>query len=217
VDKKHKYVKKLNILILILIVLAAGLIIICNTIINKTTNDLVYNDTEKIAHNKVGLILGTSKYLKSRQLNMYFANRITAAVELYNAEKVDFFVISGDNSRKTYNEPLDMKNELVSKGVPENKIFLDYAGFRTYDSVIRMNKIFGQTTFTVISQEFHNRRAVYIAKRLKLNAVGFNAKDVSAYNGFKTKVREKFARVKVFIDFLIDKKPKFLGDKIEID
>ncbi len=80
-----------------------------------------------------------------------------------------------------------MKNALVAQGVPENKIFLDYAGFRTFDSVIRMNKIFGQTDFTIISQRFHNERAVYIANRLGLNAVAFNAQDVSAYSGFKTK------------------------------
>ena len=208
--------KKLKIAIAVLLILQIGLIIICNSIINKTTNELVFNEINQIPHNKVGLLLGTSKFLKSGQPNMYFSNRITAAVELHEAGKIDYFVISGDNSRETYNEPLDMKYELMSNGVSENKIFLDYAGFRTYDSIIRMNKIFGQTTFTVISQEFHNRRAVYIAKRLGLNAIGFNAEDVSAYNGFKTKVREKFARIKVFVDFLIAKEPKFLGEAIEI-
>jgi len=208
--------KKLKIAIAVLLILQIGLIIICNSIINKTTNELVFNEINQIPHNKVGLLLGTSKFLKSGQPNMYFSNRITAAVELHEAGKIDYFVISGDNSRETYNEPLDMKNELMSNGVPENKIFLDYAGFRTYDSVIRMNKIFGQSTFTVISQEFHNRRALYIANRLGLNAIGFNAEDVSAYNGFKTKVREKFARVKVFIDFLTNSEPKFLGEMIEI-
>jgi len=211
--KKHK---KTRIILIVLVLIATGMVIVCNTVINKTTNKLIYSDVNLIPHNKVGLVLGTSKYLKSGQKNGYFVNRIEAAVLLYKAGKVVFFVISGDNSRKSYNEPLDMKNELISQGVPESKIFLDYAGFRTYDSVIRMNKIFGQTSFTIISQEFHNQRAVYIAKRLGLNSIGFNATDVSAYNGFKTKVREKFARVKVFIDFLIHKKPKFLGEPIEI-
>lgn len=209
--------KKIKITFLVLIVLIIGIVTVCDKIINYTTNDLVFNAVDNITRNKVGLLLGTSKYLRSGQKNMYFSNRIDAAVALYNAEKIDFLVISGDNSRKTYNEPLDMKNELISRGIPQNKIFLDYAGFRTYDSIIRMNKIFGQTAFTVISQEFHNKRAVYIANRLGLNAVGFNAKDVSAYNGFKTKIREKFARVKVFVDFLIGKEPKFLGEQIEIN
>jgi SanA protein len=209
--------KKIKTILVISIVVATGVVIVCDTVINKAANKLIYSDVNLIPHNKVGLILGTSKYLKSGQKNMYFVNRIAAAVALYNAGKIDFFVISGDNSRKNYNEPLDMKNELIKQGIPESKIFLDYAGFRTYDSVIRMNKIFGQSAFTIISQEFHNKRAIYIAKRLGLKAIGFNAEDVSAYNGFKTKVREKFARVKVFIDFLIHKKPKFLGEQIEIN
>jgi vancomycin permeability regulator SanA len=95
-------------------------------------------------------------------------------------------------------------------------IHLDYAGFRTYDSVYRLRDIFGQESFTVISQRFHNQRAIYIAKRLGMEAIGYNAKNVDSYSGFKTNTREKFARVKVFIDLLINKKPKFLGEKIEI-
>ena len=122
-------------------------------------------------------------------------------------------MISGDNSRTDYNEPQDMKNELVRLGTPAERIYLDYAGFRTYDSVIRLSAIFGQEHFTVISQEFHNQRAVYIAKTLGLDVVGFNAAPV---DGINIRIREKFARVKVFLDFLIDKKPKFLGERISI-
>jgi len=169
-----------------------------------------------IPYNKVGLLPGTSRYLKSGTLNQYFTNRINAAVALFNSGKIDFIVISRDNSKEDYNEPLDKKNELMKPGVPEDKIFLDYAGFRTYDSVIRIDKIFGQQRLTLISREFHNRRAKYISKSLNLKAIGFKAKDVEVYNRFKTKVREKFARVKVFIDILFNKKPKFLGQPIEI-
>lgn len=125
-------------------------------------------------------------------------------------------MISGDNSKKEYNEPLDMKNELLKVGIPDSSIILDYARFRTYDSVIRINKIFGQEKFTIISQEFHNRRAIYISNRLGCEAIGFNAKDVNMYKGFRTKLRENFARVKVFIDFWVNEEPKFLGEKIDI-
>jgi len=170
----------------------------------------------RIPKNKVGLLLGTSKYLRNGEENEYFKNRIHATIELYNAGKIDDIVISGDNSKSNYNEPLDMKNELIKYGIPEGKIYLDYAGFRTYDSMVRMNKVFGQCRFTVISQEFHNRRAIYIAKRINLNVIGYNAKDVTAYKGFKTKLREKFARVKVFLDLAVNKNPKFLGDPITI-
>ncbi len=208
--------KKFKIICAVSVILIIGIIITCNQIINNSTNDLIFNKIENIPHNKVGLLLGTSKYLKSGQPNMYFFNRINAAVELYKAGKIDFIIASGDNNSVEDNEPLDMKNKLIQKGVPEEKIYLDYAGFRTYDSVVRMNKIFSQTSFTIISQEFHNRRAIYIANQLGLNTIGYNANDVSTYNGFKTQAREKLARVKVFIDFLMNKEPKFLGEKIEI-
>jgi vancomycin permeability regulator SanA len=84
-------------------------------------------------------------------------------------------------------------------------------------AIIRLNKIFGQEQCTIISQEFHNKRAIYIANRLGLNAVGFNAKDVDAHIGFKTKLRECFARVKVFLDFWVHKEPTYLGQQVEIE
>uniref|UniRef100_UPI004049CA34 SanA/YdcF family protein n=1 Tax=Flavobacterium sp. TaxID=239 RepID=UPI004049CA34 len=185
--------------------------------INKQTENQIFKTTESIPANKAGLLLGTSKLLSSGKPNQYFDYRILAAETLFKSGKIKNIVISGDNSRKDYNEPQDMKDELLKRGIPEAHIYLDYAGFRTFDSVYRMNEIFGQTSFTIISQEFHNQRAVYIANALNLDVVAFNAKDVNVYNGLKTKIREKLARVKVEIDFLINKKPKFLGDEIIIN
>jgi SanA protein len=197
-------------------VVLISFIIYANIRIETSTNEFIFNELENIPANKVGLLLGTSKYLRSGQQNRYYNHRITAAHELFQSNKIQYIVISGDNRKVNYNEPRDMKNDLMKSGIPDSLIILDYAGFRTYDSVIRLNKIFGQDSFTVISQEFHNRRAIYIAKRLGLNAVGYNAEDVDMYNGFKTMLREKLARVKVFIDFLTNKEPKFLGEPIEI-
>jgi SanA protein len=213
---KVKFKKVYKPTIIILIVLSLISILWANSTIDKQTRNKIYSETDSIPANNVGLLLGTSKFLKSGVPNQYFDNRISATVQLYKAGKIKNIVISGDNSKKNYNEPEDMKNELIKHGIPESRIYLDFAGFRTYDSVFRMKEIFGQHRFTIISQEFHNQRAVYIANSLKLNAIGFNAKDVNAYNGFKTKIREKFARVKVFVDLIFDKKPKFLGEKIEI-
>ena len=210
----------LKIIILIILLVPTPVIITIWTadkIIEKNSDNLVYNNTSTIPANKAGLLLGTCKTLSNGLPNEYFTNRIRAAVDLYNSGKIQYIIISGDNGKKTYNEPLDMKNELIRLGIPAEKIFLDYAGFRTYDSVIRMNKIFGQKSFTVISQDFHTRRAVYIAKRFDLRAIGYNAKDVNKYYGFKTMLREKFARVKVFTDLLFNKKPKFLGEKVVIE
>jgi SanA protein len=211
---KLKKVFKTTIIILTLLSLIS--ILWANSTINKHTKNKIYSETNSIPENKVGLLLGTSKFLRNGNSNQYFENRISATIQLYKAGKIKNIVISGDNSKKDYNEPEDMKKELIRRGIPEKQIYLDFAGFRTFDSVFRMKEIFGQDRFTIISQEFHNQRAVYIANALKLNAIGFNAKDVNAYNGFKTRIREKFARVKVFLDFVFGKKPKFLGDKIEI-
>lgn len=208
--------KKIILTVIIVFVISIISIISADIIVNSSTGDYTYSDVNKIPYNKVGLILGTSKYLSNGNINNYYKNRINAAIKLYEAGKIKYIVISGDNSRKTYNEPLDMKKDLIASGIPDSLIILDYAGFRTYDSVIRINKIFGQSKFTIISQKFHNERAVYIARHFNFDAVGFNAKDVNLYYGFKTRLREKLARANLFLDLLIDRDPKFLGEKIEI-
>jgi SanA protein len=171
---------------------------------------------DSVYQTKVGLLLGTSRFLKSGYKNEYFFNRIQATVELFNAKKIKYVIVSGDNSRKDYNEPLDMKNELMKNGIPDSLIYLDYAGLRTLDSVLRAKIIFGQNEFIIISQKFHNERAVFIARQNAIAAFGYNAKDVVKMSGLKTKIREYFARVKVFIDDFLNVKPKYLGNKIKI-
>ncbi|WP_282013730.1 SanA/YdcF family protein [Marinifilum flexuosum] len=187
-----------------------------NKLVEKAAADKIYNSTTKIPHNKVGLFLGTAKYVSNGQINLYYKYRIDAAVALFKAGKIKFILVSGDNSTKEYDEPSTIKKDLISKGIPANKIYLDYAGFRTLDSVVRCKEIFGQNSITIISQQFHNERAIYIANCKDIHAIGFNAKDVSVHYGFKTQLREKLARVKMVIDLVIGKEPKFLGDKIEI-
>ena len=199
------------------VVLSILLIIFADKKIKSQSKNYLYNNAIQIPENKIGLVLGTSKFLKNGQINLYYQHRIEAAIALYKAGKIRYIVVSGDNSRKTYDEPTQMKNDLVAGGVPEDVIYLDYAGFRTWDSIVRIKEIFSQSSITIVSQRFHNERAIYLAHRYGLNAVGFNAEDVSKYYGFKTNLREKLARVKVFIDFFTNKKPKFLGEKIEIE
>jgi SanA protein len=214
--RKFRIPRVIKYMVLLSMALVIVLVLTANRVIEKTAKDLVYDQVDLVPYNKVGLLLGTSRTLSHGRPNRYFFNRTKAAVDLYNHHKVSYIVISGDNGRESYNEPQAMKEELMKRGVPEGVIFLDFAGFRTYDSVIRLNRIFGQKSFTVISQKFHNERAVYIAKAFGWQAVGYNATDVDAYHGFKTKQREKLARVKVFVDLLFNKKPKFLGDPVVI-
>lgn len=192
------------------------LIFSCNYIIEKKSKSQLYSQVTEIPSQKVGLLLGTSPKLKSGMPNLYFNYRIEAATALYKAGKIKYLLVSGDNRRDDYNEPEEMKQALIAAGVPADHIFLDYAGLRTLDSVIRANRIFGLNSFTVISQRFHNERAVYIAQHNNLQVVGYNAKDVTAYAGFKTNLRELLARVKVFVDILTDKSPKHMGETVEI-
>jgi len=211
------FTKKKMIILLIIVLLPVFATILADNIIKSASKNFLYNDIAEIPENEVGLVLGTSKYLSNGQINLYYKYRIDAAVELYKAGKIKYIVVSGDNSRKNYDEPTQMKSDLIANGVPENVIYLDYAGFRTWDSMVRMKEIFSQNKFTVISQHFHNERAVYLAHRYGLKVVGFNAKGVDKYYGFKTNLREKFARVKVFVDFFTNKQPKFLGEKVSIE
>ena len=214
--------KRKKILIYILLIVFLSLAIACffvwfaNNRIVSATESYIYDNVEDISYNKVGLLLGTSKNLRNGQANPFFEKRIEATAKLYKSGKIKYIVASGDNSKEHYNEPQQMKDDLVALGIPDSVIYLDYAGFRTLDSVVRMEKIFGQKQFTVISQKFHNERAIYIAQYCGLVATGYNAEDVGGKNGQKVAFREKFARVKVFVDFLTGKKPKFLGEKVLI-
>ena len=190
--------------------------ILANYVVGKTARDKTYSNVTQIPYNKVGLVLGTSKYLKDGQINGYFYYRVKAAAELYKHHKIDYVLVSGDNGQTTYNEPKEFKNALIELGIPSNRIFLDYAGFRTLDSVVRAKTIFGQEKFTVISQKFHNERAIFLAQHLNIDAIGFNAKDVNSLGGLKTKLREYLARVKAVWDVFWGVQPKFGGKPIKI-
>ena len=192
------------------------IILLSNYSIVRNAKGKTFDDVLEIQKNKVGLVLGTSKYVRSGNINLYFKYRIDATVKLFKNGKIDFVLVSGDNGNTNYDEPTDFKNELIKNGIPESNIFLDYAGFRTLDSVIRAKKIFGQESITIISQKFHNERAIFLAEKNGLKAVAFNAKDVNKSYGFRTKIREHFARTKAVFDVIFKIKPKFLGGKINI-
>ena len=201
---------------LLLAVAAFVCIYLCNRIIDNAAKGKLYSNVHDIPFNKVGLLLGTSKYLANGQVNAYYLYRIEAAANLIKAGKIKYVIVSGDNSQKDYNEPAIMRADLINAGIDSTVIFLDYAGFRTFDSMVRLKKVFSQHSATIISQPFHNARALYIASREGIEAIGFNAKDVSETAGFWVQMREKLARVKVFIDYLTGIKPKFLGEKVHI-
>ena len=212
--KSHKKFIKWN---LFLFSIFFFLIVICNYWITSSTNSKLYNDSYTIPTRKVGLVLGASKKTIRGTNNLYFTYRIQAAYQLFKANKVQYLLLSGDNHIKGYDEPSDMREALIALGVPDSCIVLDYAGFRTLDSVERCNEVFDEDSITIISQEFHNQRALFIADKNKINAIGFNAKEVNKNYSFKTRIREYFARVKCVLDlYVLNTLPKFLGDKIKI-
>jgi SanA protein len=196
--------------------LFAAAVLLANIAVNYKTANLTFDDVADIKSNKTGLLLGTSHYLKGGGKNPFFYNRIDAAVELYRAGKIENIIVSGDNRTRFYNEPEIMRKELMKHGVPQDRIYLDYAGRRTLDSVVRCGEVFGQNSFTVISQKFHTQRAVFLGRLSGFDTVGFNAKGVNYFWGFKTRFREYFARLNMFADLFFGKKPRFLGEKIEI-
>lgn len=201
----------------ILFLLCITAVITTDLFVKQSVKEYLYNSVEAVPHNKVGLFLGTGKFLSNGEINLYYKYRIQAAALLYKSGKVDYILVSGDNSKKDYDEPTTIKTDLIALGIPAGKIYLDYAGFRTLDSVVRCKKIFGQQSITVISQQFHNERAVFLAKHNDIKAVGFNAKAVNKRYGMKTRIREKLARVKMMLDLLSGKEPRFLGEKIIIE
>lgn len=208
--------KKIRIVVLILIALPLLAIVLSNLVIEQATKGKTYDQVMDIPENKVGLVLGTARRLVEGGLNPYYTHRIQATVELYQAGKIKFVLVSGDNGSVYYNEPTTIKKDLVKAGIPAEQIFLDYAGFRTLDSMVRAKVIFGLDSVTVISQDFHNKRAIYLAEKKGLSAIGFNADDVAGNPGLKVHIREYLARVKVFVDLLMNTQPRYYGNRIEI-
>ena len=139
------------------------------------------------------MVLGTSRYVKSGAENLYFRYRMEAVLFLYKNGKCGKIIVSGDNGRKEYDEPSDMKNYLMENGVKEEDILCDYAGFRTLDSVLRMRNVFQLKKFLIVSQKMHCLRAVYIGKSHNLDVAGFAAEDVPLSYHYMGKVREVLA------------------------
>lgn len=167
--------------------------------------------------NKVALLLGTNPTNRLGRPNSYFVNRIHTTVALFKANKIDYIIASGDNHTRKYDEPTAMRDSLIRLGVPENRIILDYAGFRTLDSVVRAKEVFGCDSLTIISQADHNARALYLAKTNGIEAVAISAPLIA---GRKTRIRltlrEWLARDKMMLDIWFGKRPHFLGEKIPI-
>ena len=175
----------------------------------------MYDTVESVPPGRPALVFGTAPYLAPGVENPYFTARMDAAAALWKSGKVPFIIVSGDNRAKEYNEPQAMQNELVARGVPADRIVRDFAGLRTLDSVVRVKEVFGQTSVLVVSQAFHNERAICLARHHDIDAMGLNSGgEPTGVAGARNWARERLARVRMILDlYVFDTGPKHLGPK----
>ena len=204
---------------LICAVLATVGVLVLNEYIVRSTRSAVFTEMSALPQNDVALVLGTGKLLRgSGKINPHFRKRVEAAAELYHAGKVKHLLLSGDNHVAGYDEPTDMAEALMALNVPPSAMTLDYAGFRTLDSVVRAKKVFGQSQVTIVTDDFHAARSVFLARHEGLDAVAFCSAKVSTRFSARTRVREVGARVKAALDvYVLNTRPHFLGEPVEIE
>lgn len=180
-------------------------------LVDSHSQESVIPRLSQLEEAEVGILLGTSKYRPGGGRNLFYRYRVMAAVQLFEAGKIQHILISGDNAHRSYDEPTTILKDLLKAGIPRSSITLDYAGFRTWDSIIRANKVFGLDRYIIISQDFHLRRALYISHQAGHQAQGFPAQTPRGASHLKMLIREHFARILLFWDILIQREPKFLG------
>lgn len=202
----------ISLAILALIVAVPAL---CYLWISISSRPYLYSSLEDVPERDVALVLGTAKYVANGRINLFYQNRIDATVALYRAGKVRYFIVSGDNRAHDYNEPAQMRADLIKAGIPAERIQPDYAGLRTLDSVIRAKEIFGQSDYLVVSQPFHNARAVFLARHHGQTPIAYNAADPAAtQRSMKVYVREIGARIKAVWDLISNTRARHYGDPI---
>lgn len=205
--KMNKLIKRIAVSAVILLCVIVAVMVVCDRMVDHAAKDKLYDDVENVPHRKVGLVLGTSPISTwSGRRNYYFDHRIKAAADLYNAGKVDWLVVSGGdyrNSENGYDEPVAMRDSLIKQGVDSIRIVLDYDGTRTLNSIAKMRDVYRQDSIIIISQKYHNERALYQANHLGIDAIGYNAKTPGRRKSWwRNRGREVLARVKLFIDLV---------------
>jgi len=175
-------------------------VLLCNWWVVTSTRDQIFFDIGQLPSNDVALVLGTSKFVRSGKENLFFRYRMEATARLWKEGKIKYIILSGNNDSEYYNEPMDMQKALLKLGIPQDVMTLDYAGFRTFDSVVRCKEVFNQDKITIISQNFHNARALYIGNHEGIEAIAFAAQDVPDGYSFRTLIREYMARPYAMLD-----------------
>ncbi len=207
--------KKIGVYILAIIILCAIIFIFANYRVLTVSRRYIYQNINDVPPAQAALVLGAG-VKSSGKLSDILRDRADTAIELYQNKKVAKILATGDNSTIHYNETRAMENYFLDHGVDSKDLFLDYAGFDTYDSLYRARDVFQAQSLIVVTQNFHLNRAVYYGKSLGMNVVGLAA-DKNIYRGITwLQIRESLARVKGFFDVLFHAKPKFLGTPIPL-
>lgn len=216
VPTKPKKRKKILRWLAVLTVLAVIGLITVNQVVLSSTADRIYTSTASVPARPVALVLGTSPKVAGRK-NLFFERRMDAAATLYRSGKVKGILVSGDNGSAYYDEPGAMQEALVGRGVPQSAITQDHAGFRTLDSILRAKRVFGLSKVTIVTDDFHLPRALYIARHEGLDAVGFQTVPLPPSVSPKTYVREVGSRALMFIDlYVLNREPKFGGPPVAV-
>jgi len=214
--KVKQNIKRISLILGSLLLVILLFTVLLSRYIKNTTAPLIYISIKEVPETHTAIVLGASVKGNGR-LSMVLEDRVETAYRLYQSGKVKRLLLSGDNGSKYYDEPTAMKTYLVNKGVPAEHIYLDYAGFDTYDSMYRAQAVFDVKDALIITQNFHLPRALYIAQRLDLNYKGY-VSDLHQYSHESSnKNRELLANVKAFMELIYNKKPTYLGKKIPID
>ena len=191
-------------------------IIACNCWLLAANRTRIFSTGTDVPVRAVAIVLGTSPRV-GRWKNSFFEGRMDTAAQLWRAGKVRHLLVSGDNSRNDYDEPTAMRDALLTRGVPARAITLDYAGFRTLDSLVRAREVFGLRDLIIVTDDWHQPRAIFLAAAAGLDALGVSSAELPWSMSGKTRVREWLSRVKAVADVCVLRtKPKFLGQPVAL-
>lgn len=210
--KLRKVIKPAGISLALVAASACIASVVTERIVTSSASGRLYDVPADVPLRDVAVVLGTSPKVAGGRPNVLYEARIDAAAQLYTAGRVKCLLVSGDNGDLRYNEPTRMRADLIRRGIPAKDVVCDYAGFRTLDSIVRAQKVFGQDRYVIVSQPFHNERAVYLARQRGIDAIAYNA--VEAPLGPALWMRERFARFTAILDVnVFNRQPRFLGKR----
>ena len=207
-----KIIKIITQMIIIMIIT----VIMLNLYLIKTTKEQIYNINE-INDNSFDCILILGAGVKGNSPSPMLKERLLTGLELYNKKLSKKIIVSGDHGKVNYDEVNVMKNYLIENGIPSEDVFMDHAGFSTYDSIYRIKEIFAAKKIIIVTQKYHLYRSLYISKELGIESIGVIADKREYYGKTQREIREMVARVKDIIKCIFKPRPKYLGDSIAID